>query len=171
MIRVLKRNGSSESFDSSKLTAALWRAVKPCGESHQRASALADAVLFYLARNESPCVSSAAIFEMCLKTLGHVNLSHAARLMQFHRFWRQSRRKNLRIRHDDQKLTLWDKGWLADVAQTSWNLSPTTCRILAADVEMQLLEDGRDELGRHYVIELMNDRVAAYGLADAVPVR
>jgi hypothetical protein len=168
-IRVLKRDGSVELFDVVKLSGVLWRAIRPSGHPYERARYLGDAVMFYLSRDGSRCVSSAAIFEMCVRLLQHVGFAEAATAFQGHRSWRQAKRKSLRVTHEGLKVTLWDKSWLAGFAQRCWHLSPGTARTIAGEIEAGLLAGGEDQVSRFAVIEMLNERVAAYGLADAVP--
>lgn len=182
--------------------------------AHDRAQHLCDAILFYLARGRSSCLSTGALFEMCLTVLHHVGMPRSAQCLGAHRQWRRDRRHALRIRHESGQVTCWEKSWLAEVAVNMWNLSPAAARVLAAQVEAQLLQrveqfvpdsgmpgsqtpglrtpdartpdrtrdprtpaGGRDgwpatlELPRHAVLDLLNETVAAYGLADAVPAR
>jgi len=169
-IQVLKRNGKAEEFDELKLACAFWRAMGGRRESRPVAVHLSQAVRFYLSREQHSCISSAAIFEMCVKVLVHAELLEAASMLQAHWSWRQGRRRELRVRHDFGKVTLWDKSWLADFAQRSWRLSRRSARILAEQVETDLLKDGPQEVARDEVIARLNDAVSAYGLADAVPV-
>ena len=169
-IRVLKRDGQAEEFDGLKLAAAIWRAMGARKVTYSRAVYFSDAVRFYLLRGRQGCVSSAAIFEMCVKLLQYVGEPVAARQMQEHRSWRLARRRELCIRHERGELTLWEKAWLAQFAQRCWHLSTRTARILAGQVEADLLRGTAHEVPRQDIIDRLNDITAAYGLADAVPV-
>jgi hypothetical protein len=169
-IRVLKRDGQAEEFDGLKLAAAIWRAMGGRKDTYSRAIYLSEAVRFYLSRGRQGCVSSAAIFEMCVMLLQHVGLPSAARRMQEHRSWRLARRREFRIRHERGELTLWEKAWLAQFAQRCWHLSTRTARILAGQVEADLLRGAAREVPRQEIIDRLNEVTAAYGLADAVPV-
>ena len=170
MIRVLKRDGKAEEFDGLKLAATIWRAMGGGKEAYSQAVFFSDAVRFYLSRSRRGCVSSAALFEMCVKLLQHIGQPLAARRLQEHRSWRLARRREFRIRHERGKLTLWEKGWLADFAQRCWGLSPGTARTLAGQVEADLLRTPAREVPRQEIINRLNEITAAYGLADAVPV-
>jgi hypothetical protein len=101
--------------------------------------------------------------------LQYVGQPLAARRLQEHRSWRLARRGELRIRHERGKLTLWEKGWLAEFAQRCWRLSNRTARILAGQVEADLLRGPAREVPRQEIIDRLNEITAAYGLADAVP--
>lgn len=170
MIRVLKRDGQAEEFDGLKLAAAIWRAMGGDRDSYSQALYLSDAVRSYLWRGRQGCVSSAAIFEMCVKLLQYVGQPLAARRLQEHRSWRLARRREFRIRHEPGKLTLWEKAWLAQFAQRCWRLSPCTARILAGQIEADLLQTPAREVPRQEIIDRLNEITAAYGLADAIPV-
>ena len=189
-VRILKRDGSSEVFHSSKLAGSIFRGMRTSGEgSYPDAIDLAVAIGIYVQQGcQCPCVSSSAVFEMTLKVLRHVQFIAAADAMENYRVWRTSRRRQLRITHADGRVTHWDKGWLARVGAQSWKIGPGTARIIAADVEQELLTNaanvanisnaalpanrtGRQEVFlRQDVLELFNRRVAEFGLADAVPV-
>ncbi len=171
-IRIIKRDGEVEDFDPSKLAGTFWRVMKGCeGCTFYHAIQLSVAVELYLEKTHPHCISSAALFEMCLKVFRQVELVEAAELLEDHQNWRSQRRLQVKVRHDRGEITLWDKNWLARVASGYWNLSLTTGRILAADIEKQLLEDADEIIPRSMIIEMLNARVAQFGLADAVPVR
>ncbi len=170
-IQVLKRDGGAEPFDVYKLASVLWRATRQSGLSFERNRYLAEAVLFYLVRSKRRCASSAAIFEMAIKVFQHVRMADAAGRLQAHRAWRRAGRRAIVVRHDNDRLTCWDKGWLASLAQRSWHISRTTARIVAGQVELQLIQARTAEIAKSMVVEMLNDRMVAFGLADAVPVR
>ena len=77
-IRILKRGGGVEDFDGLKLAAALWRTLGGGREGYHQSLYLSDAVRFYLVRGGRYCVSSAAIFEMCVRLLCHIGRTAAA---------------------------------------------------------------------------------------------
>jgi hypothetical protein len=76
----------------------------------------------------------------------------------------------MKVRYGDGRTAVWDKGWLVKLICSSWHLGMATGRILAGDIETRLLEDNVEVIGRGELVELVNALVAAYGLADAVPV-
>jgi len=178
MIRVVKVDGSLETFDHLKLTAAFWKVLAPAGQGYDRARYLADAVWFFLSRSHLRQATTGAIFEMAMKVLHNAGLNCSAQAMAAYRTRRQGRRVLVRVRHDEH-LTAWDKSWLSGVAQQYWCLSSTTARIIAGQIEHDLLQmnesDTSDttrprELSRLYLIDMLNTRVAQLGLADTVPV-
>lgn len=169
-IRVLKRDQSVEWFDAHKLSAAMWRAMSGTTGSYSDAWQLAEAVDIYLNRNDWHCVSSAALFEMALKVLNRAHLSHAADAMESHRQSRTLGRLALRIRHEDGRLTFWDKAWLARLAQRVWHVWPGTGRILAGQIESDILTAGTSVVSKQEVLARLNELVSQLGLAEAVPV-
>jgi YD repeat-containing protein len=180
-VRILKRDGTSEDFHSHKLAGSIARGMRSCGEgSYRDAVDLAGAISIYVRQGwQCPCISSPAVFEMTLKVLRHVQFTAAADAMEAYRLQRTSSRRLIRIAHADGRVTHWDKGWLARIGAQSWKIGPGTARIIAAEVEQELLASvalpdratGLQEiLLRQDVLELFNRRVAEYGLADAVPV-
>jgi len=115
-------------------------------------------------------VSSAAVFEMVLKTLRRVRMEIPAAVMETHHTWRARMRTGIRVLYDDGRKAMWDKGWLAKLICSSWRLGRTTARILAGLMENQLLEVRARTVRRSELIRRANAMVAAYGLADAVPL-
>lgn len=170
-IRVLKHDGQAERFDPLKLAASMWRAIEQTGGQFAHARELAGAIGLYLRENECKCISSSAIFEMSLTVLRRVQLTEAAGKLESHSFRRDLRRRTLRICHDSGKITAWSKGWLCELAQRIWNLSPSVARIIAGAIEEDLLACETKVVSRREVLEMLNARVAEYGLADAVPVQ
>lgn len=170
-VRVLKADGRSESFDTFKLAGAMYRAMRGSRGSFREAQDLASAIEIYLQRGSFQCISSAAVFEMTLKVLRQVGMREAAAAMESHRSRRESCRKRLRLRHEGDRVTMWNKGWVCDLAGRIWNLSPASSRIIATEVENALMDAAVTAVSRSMVIDLLNARVAEFGLADAVPVR
>lgn len=169
-IRVLKRDGSVEEFDHHKLAAAIWRAMIPNGGEFRDAVDLAAAIAGYLHRGQWACVSSAGVFEMTVRVLRRVAYDAAADGMEEFCRRRNGRRKRLRIEHDGGQITYWDKGWLARLGGQSWKLSAPAARVIAGQVERELLDGCQHVVSRAHISDLFNNLVAQYGLADAVPV-
>jgi len=170
-IRVIKRDGSREPFDVPKLAGAMFRAMRQTTGRYYDAWQLALAIELYVDRCGWSCVSSAAVLEMTVKVLHRSALHAAGDLLEAHGFHRRTERRRLRVCHGQGKVTGWDKSWLGELAERSWFLSRTTARILAGKVEEDLLADGRSVVGRQEVLDRLNERVVACGLADALPVR
>ncbi len=170
MIKVKKRDGGIEDFDVAKLGGVLGRGFRQLGGDIFEARELARAIEIFLVRSKRFRISSAALFEMGLKALRHVKMNDAAELLELHRTLRTIRRRLLRVRHEDEKLTAWDKGWLVELAARMWHVSHTTARILAGEVENEILSHDQPEIHREEILDLLNRRVAELGLADAVPV-
>lgn len=171
MIRVLKRDGSVEDFHRRKLAAAMLRAMGRTSGRYRDAVELSVAIAVYLRRRGCRCVSSTAVLEMAVKVLRRVRLCEAADLLEEHRTWRDCVRRGLVVRHEDGRVTCWDKSWVAELVCRSWGLLPTTGRIIAGELEAQMLPTVRGVVQRRQVVDRMNSLVAAFGLADAVSVR
>ena len=169
-IRVIKRDGSVEAFDEPKLTAAMWAAMEGCQGEYEDARELARAVRCFVHRIGWLSVATAAIFEMSLKIMRRVQLGRAAAEYETFRQRRKAGRKRLRVIHDAGQITAWDKAWLAKMACRVWNVSTRTGRILAGQVEGELLADGRGWIRRRDLVDMMNASVLEFGLGDAVPV-
>lgn len=169
-IHVQKRDGRAERFDAQKLAGAIWRGMRGAQRSYRNARDLAAAIEIYLVRTHVRCISSAALFEMSVKVLRRVGLGATADAAEAHHARRRKLRRRLRVRHDGGEVTLWDKSWLVALACCGWNVSQATARILAGHIEDELLTDAPRALARREVLDLLNVRVAQWGLAEAVPV-
>ncbi|MDP7287003.1 MAG: ATP cone domain-containing protein [Phycisphaerae bacterium] len=170
-IRVVKRDGTSESFDRAKLASAMYKGMRGGGQSLSEARELALAIDIYLHQRAWKTVSSAAVFEMVIKTFRQVGMDLPAAIMETHHTWRIRKRRNMKIRYPDGLTALWDKGWLVKLICRSWHLGKPVGRVLAGDIEASLLyADTVGLIERDSLIEKVNTLVAAYGLADAVPV-
>lgn len=169
-VLVLKRDGGKEPFDALKLSASLLRVIQPVGGTLRQANDLAGAIELYLTRSNMDGISSTALFEMALKVLRRVGFAKSAQTLEGHHFWRAMQRVQCSVRHDTGQATLFDKGWLASFASRSWYVSQSVARIVAGQLENELLEMVPIELSRGDLVEMLNNRMAAFGLADAVPV-
>ncbi len=171
MIQVVKRDGGGEQFEPLKLTASIWAAMDPRQGRYVDAVELAKAVELYIERIGWPVVSSAAIFEMTLKVLRRVDFNAPARAYETKHQARRARRKQFRVVHPSGRVTLWDKSWLAQLASRSWQLSGETARTLAGRDETTLLAGSGRWASRKVIVDMLNELVDEFGLADAVPVR
>ena len=97
-IRVRKRDGTIEAFDSSKLAAAMVRGMSGTCAGLWHARELAEAVEIHFRRSGVRSVSSAMVFEMTCKALRRVGLGLAATAMESHRADRRRMRRLLRSR-------------------------------------------------------------------------
>jgi hypothetical protein len=169
-ISVHKRDGQVEAFDTAKLAGTLGRPLVYSGGDISDARELARAIAIFLVRSKRSVIPSTALFEMGLKALRHIEMGEAAEILDLHHTLRNIRRKLVRIRHADGKLTMWNKSWLVELAMRMWHISRTTGRILAGEIENEIISQDRPEVPREEIIDLLNRRVAEFGLADAVPV-
>ena len=169
-IQVRKRDGSCEPLERAKLTGAIWRAMEHTRGRPEDARSLAEAIELHLRRTSRKRISSKAMLEMVLKVLRKVRLADAAEVLEAHHLARTARRQGLLVYHGPGKITLWDKSWLGRYASRAWQVSPTTGRILAGQVEADILAGGMALVTRAQVLRKMNDCVAAFGLADAVTI-
>lgn len=168
--RIRKRDGSVEEFDVAKLAGAIRRVLERLDGVHADADDLAGGIQLYLQRSGRTLVTSAAVFGMLLKVLRRVRLGDAAELFELHRTLRMVRRRLLRVRHDDGCSTQWDKSWLAALAERMWHVSRNTARILAGEIELHVLPQEEAEVSREDVLEMLNQHISQWGLAEAVPV-
>ncbi len=168
-IRVRKRDGNIEAFDVGKVAGVFRRALAHLPGECVEGGELARAVHLYLLRTNRRSISSSAVFEMAVKALHRVQRGEAAEMLELHRTLRNVRRRLLRIRHADGRVTQWDKTWLAEWTRHVWRVSRRTARMLAGEVEYDLLPQEETDLSREEVIDRLNEQVAQWGLAEAVP--
>ena len=170
-IRVLKRDGWQESFQTLKLAGAMWRGIQRAGQGRFRdARDLAEAIEIHLVRTEQRVIASDAIFAMAIRVMRRVRMDRAGQVIETHRLWRQARRAGLVLCHGPNKVTIWDKGWLCEIVQRAWNVSPATARTVAGTVETEFLAAAEIMVTRSEVLGRMNEVVSEFGLAEAVPV-
>ena len=169
-IRVAKRDGTFEPFDRDKLAAAMCQVMPGGPRAFFDSREVALAIDIYIHRLDWPTVSSAAVFEMVLKTFRQIGMDLPAAMMETHQDWRVRRHRKMKVRYADGRKARWDKGWLVKLICSSWRLGRATARIMAADIEERLLNSDIDVIVRNDLIEWVNALVVAYGLADAVPV-
>jgi hypothetical protein len=169
-IRIAKRDGTEEDFDHGKLAGCLWRVMEGTAADPWHAFQLAEAVGLYLRRKGTLRLTSAAVFEMVLSVLRRVGLDESADLLEAFQTARAELRRGMRLAHEEGQVTLWEKGWLAAMAERSWNLSRNTARIIAGSVELELMSGNEQHVSRRQVLDRLNAHVAEFGLADAVPV-
>lgn len=170
-IQVCKSDSTEEAFDVCKLAGSMFIAMQETRGRHYDAMQLAIAIGLYLKQTSWLTVTSDALAELAVKVLSRCRLPEAAGAMTDYRQNRTIGRSRLQVRQEGGQVTMWDKAWLSSWAQRSWLVSRNTSRILAGQVERELLECGLVEVSRLDVLDMLNRRVAEYGLADAVPVR
>ena len=169
-IRVRKRDGTDEPFQTLKLAGMMWRAVQQTRGRFAHARDLARAIEIHLTRTGQRRVTSEALFDMALRVLRRVGMGDAADVLARHRLWRQARRGGLLLYHGPGRVTLWDKSWLCHHLCRAWKVSPATARVIAAAVEIDLLTLDEIIVTRQEVLARMNEAVSQFGLAEAVPV-
>lgn len=171
VIQIRKRDGTVEDFSPLKLAGSTYRAIQPFGGRQCDAASLSGAVCAFLRRGGGArSISSAAVFEMVLKVMRRVGFFDAAEAMEVHHAWRQARRAKMRVIHDGGRVTAWEKAWLSSLAERGWHLSRTVARIIAGQIEHDLLTARTSVVTRAAALDMLNEHVAALGLADAVPV-
>jgi hypothetical protein len=166
MIRVRKRDGSVETFDTRKLAGALWRVMGPRGGRYRDAWDLACAIRIFLSRKAPRTISSAAVFEMCLCVLRRIRMPDAAGDLERRRFERTRARARLAVRAGEQGVAAPAKQALAEWAMERWRLRRRTARLLAGGVEQELCADASAELGPRAVRRRLAAAVAQSGLAE-----
>jgi hypothetical protein len=170
-VHIQKRDGQWEPFDRRKLAAAMWRAMPPASGRYLDVCDLAAAIEIYLQRKDRHSITSRAVFEMTLKVLRRAGFCEAAEGMEEYALRRSLRRRAVTVLHAGGRCTCWNKHWLVEKVRTSWNLSRPVSRIIAGQVEDEVLARRCRQVVRDELMMLLNRRVSQFGLADAVPVR
>jgi hypothetical protein len=165
MVFVLKHDGTFEPFDRQKLRACLLRVLPAPREDFHFAEALSIAIRCYLRGRRIRCLSSAAVLEMALTVLRAVGLTGAAAELESQHAARLQGRSRLTIHHNDGRRTAWSKEWLARQAASRWGLGRTAARILAGQIERELIRQDVRDVGRAELMQMLAVNAAAYGLA------
>ena len=169
-ILVQKRDGTLEAFDQARLAGSLLAALSAESVEQETAENLAFAVEHYISRVGLERVSSPAVFEMAVKILRSIQCPEAAERYEAWSLRRRRFRKQFRIVDDQGRVTLWDKGKLADQTKRQWMVSDRTARIVAGELEKRLMDRPNVAwIGAGKLQDELNSLVAAFGLADAVP--
>lgn len=169
MISVIKRDGSTEGFERLKVRSCLMRALAGEIDGLYQADVLSSALEFYLHRRKLRCISSPALMEMVLTALKAAGQKRAARRMERFHARRMGLRGRLVLHHGFGPPTAWSKEWLAHHARSLYDLGATAARILAGDVELQLLRRRRREIGRGEVMRMLHREAQAFGLTALSP--
>lgn len=169
-IMVVKRDGSVEPFDLYKLAASVWRVSRSSGRTCKEAIDLSRGIELYLVRRLHLRVDTSLLSRLLRKVMVHAGFAGTTAL-QLHTHIRRQRRTELFIAHRGGRRIAWDKTWLARMVENTWDVSRPVARIIAGEVEMELLESSRKMFSRRELVAMVNDRVSAFGLADAVSIR
>ena len=167
-VRVLKRTGAMELFDSARLRLSIWRAMQGKADLFDHADHLAEAIGVYLRRNGCHLVTSRALLEMALRALRQTDCPEAADALEAHARRRYERRQQLTLAHPHGR-TRWDREWLTGQIAHRWDISLGAARALSAQIEEELLQRGGC-VDRDAALELVDQRIAAYGLASHCPL-
>ena len=164
-ICIQKRNGTGEAFDRNKLRACLLRVLDGQDENFSYAHSLSAAILCYLRRRKTTCITSAALLEIVLAALRSVGLPEAADRLEQHYMDRADLRSRLRITHDEAGLaTSWSKDWLVQQAVCRWGMSSGAAKALAGEVEQRLADRRGYEISREKLLEMLDGLAESYGL-------
>ncbi len=169
-IRVRKRDGRVEAFDSRRLVAALFAALQAAGEDGRQAVELADSLTRVLAHWERP-VEAAEIATAVKTLLEQGGCSQAARGFGRHRAERERRRNRIRVHDADPDrpgFGRWDRGRLARSLLRSRSLKGGVAARIAARVEKRLLGCGLVHVTTRLVAALCDNECRALGLRGDV---
>jgi len=129
---------------------------------------LSAAVGQYLRRRGVRCLTSAAVLEMVLTTLRISGLGRVGAELERRHAARLGMRNRLILDHGSGVRTAWSKDWLVRRLCSRWALGRAAARILAGEIELELLGMDLEEIHRNEVVAMLTERVAACGLTGHV---
>ena len=168
-IVVVKKDGFKEPFDQGKLASSIWKGISRTGRNYRDAMALSRAIFVYLQRKAVAEVSSHEVGVLMLRALKKVGMGDGGVVIELHSILRNEHRSEFVVIHTNGSSTTWDKSWVALLVSQMWHISRNVARIIAGEIEMELLEQNGRMIHRDEVVARLNDKVSQYGLADAVP--
>ena len=102
---------------------------------------------------------------MVLTTLRISGLADVASELERRHAARLSMRSRLVLDHGMGVRTVWSKDWLVRRLCSRWSLGLPAARILAGEIELELLGQSLNVIRRRVVEAMLTDRVVACGLA------
>lgn len=163
MIRVLKRDSSTERFDHAKLRRSLWQAMGSMPDHLAHADAIARAIGDYLRLSITRAVSSRALFEMALGALRFAGQRKASERMESHARRRRQARHAVIVMHESGQRSRWDRSWIIEQFRRRWRISRPAARALSSNLESRLLRQPA-LLSRQDVLDAVDELADQFGL-------
>jgi len=169
-VRVLKRDGSVEAFEPSKLRRCLAAAMSDCQHDARLAEALVQAVLIHL-RELDPGrpASTEYVFRCCQTILAETGLGEVAEALAQHRRQRAARRERLSVTGPaptGRRAARWRKEALVQTLLRRCGLRRPVARIVAAEVERRVFALGYHVVSTGLIRELLRSELLAWGLCE-----
>jgi hypothetical protein len=173
-IKIVKRDGSVESFSFAKLHNCIQCGFQSSGESFDRHSStsrgLADAVQTYLLKAELddpvPSHHLAKLVELVLSQTGH---SAASMAIKRHADVRRRQRSWIKVAHRRERdgcivQKRWSKRRVVELLLETHRLESPTARIISGRVEQVVFNCGLKVVTEEFVRESVNSELLAWGL-------
>lgn len=169
---IVKRDGSHEAFDFAKLRRCVGAAMRACRYDDACADALCRAVRMHLdeARRRPP--SSEYVFRCVQSVLNETGLADVAEQLAGHRKVRDGRRRALAVigaRNGGAEAAPWEKSRVARSLERRYQLTHSTARILAGEIEQRVLALEYRVVSAALVDELVRNELMSWGLATVPP--
>lgn len=170
LIRVVKRDGNSETFDFSKLKRSVSVAMKATGYDPAYADALAKAVAIHVREwDESDPPTTEYLFTCVRSVLEETGLGDVAQAIVRHRRQRANRRSSISVidpRRPQRPPTAWSKARIVETFERRYQVKADVSRFLAGEIEQRLLTLGYHVVSTALVAELIRNELMAWGLSD-----
>ena len=168
---VVKRGGKAEVFETAKLRRCLAAGMEGCDCDTRLADALARAVKLHLRDWTGAAPPTTDYVFRCVRAaLMETGLECAALKLSRHRRQRAARRRKLIVldnRACGAVRVPWRKAAVAQTLETLYELGHSVARILAGEIERQVLGLEYDVISTALIAELTRSELLAWGLADA----
>ena len=170
-IRIMKSDGSTESYLHTKVLGSMHRALAAVeSDCLETAEMLSDAVTYFLYhRHNSKTLSADQIHQMILTVLQGAGFAVAGEALNAHRLNRRLQRRRVSV--DDSEQNTWNKGLIVQDLIERYQINRSLARVIAGSVEEKILRMGvghiRKGLIRHLVMIDMEDLLEAHHELEA----
>lgn len=174
-VRVVKRDGTVETFEPAKLRRCLAIGMKACDHRAGLANDLVRAMEMHLRDcSAGRALKSDYIFRCARTVLRETGLPEVAKVLDSFRRHRATCREQVRVfseKREDQSLKKWRKTCLVNTLVRDFGVSGSTARVLAGEVEQRVLMLGYGAVSTGLISELIRTELRCWGLSlDALRV-
>ncbi|MGE3180258.1 MAG: ATP cone domain-containing protein [Phycisphaerae bacterium] len=169
IIHILKRDGTAEPFEGSKLGAVLRRAMIACEQEARLAEPLVRAVAIHLEELEDERQATTQYIFRCVRSvLRQTGLQEVADELTHHAQQRDRRRRNVRVLSEDgeRRYTPFKKAEVARLLTHEFEVGRGAARIIAGRVERQIFGLQYKIISRMLLIEIVRNELMAWGLDE-----
>lgn len=170
VVRIVKRDGNTESFDFMKLKRSVSAAMKTSGYDPGYADALAKAVAIHVREwDEHEPPTTEYLFSCVRSVLEETGLGDVAQAIVRHRRQRAGRRSTVSVidpRRPQRAPSAWCKSRLVETLERRYQVKSDVARFLGGEIEQRLLALGYHVVSTALVAELIRNELMAWGLSD-----